>query len=148
MSFTRFHDDPDVIQKRLCEMTFTGVYQLNVPGNGMNNPYIDEPSIRLQKWGANLWSNTLDIDNKFKGLDRKLARDHQQFKTPNSSPKSYSTQQFLVDETRVSHPAWLYRDLNQYRPAHLFVNPQNNVTMKFENNQSTRILEKDYNSIY
>ena len=118
MAFTRFQDDPDVIQKKLCESTFTGIYHLNTPGNGMNNPYIDDTSIRLQKWGANLHSNTIDIDNKFKGLDRKLASDYQQFKEPDSQPKQYSSRSFLVDDSRATHPAWMYRDLGQYRPSH------------------------------
>ena len=144
MAFTRFHDDPDVIQKKLCEMTFEGVYQLNVPGNGLNNPYIEDPNIRLQKWGANLHSNTIEIDSKFKGLDRKLTSDYQQYTEPNSFKQSYSSNSFSVDESRASHPAWLYRDLSQYRPAHLYFNPQYNTTLKFENNQATRILEKDY----
>ena len=144
MAFTRFHDDPDVIQKKLCEMTFNGVYQLNVPGNGIHNPYIDDPNIRLQKWGANLHTNTIEIEHKFKGLDRKLASDYQVFKEPRSKPNTYSIKSFLVDESRASHPAWLYRDLTQYRPAHLYFNPQYNTTINFENNQPTRILEKDY----
>ena len=144
MAFTRFHDDPDVIKKKLCEMTFEGVYQLNVPGNGLQNPYVNDPNIRLQKWGANLQTNTIDIDSKFKGLDRKLASDYQKYKEPESQKQNYGTSSFLVDETRASHPAWLYKDLNQYRPAHLFYNPQSNTTLRFENNQPTRILEKDY----
>ena len=144
MAFTRFHDDPDVIQKRLSEMTFLGTYQLNVPGNGLNNPYINDPNVRLQKWGGNLWTNTIDIDNKFKGLDRKLSCDYDTFKEPNSTPNMYPSQEFLVDETRTSNPAWLYRDISQYRPSYLFYNPQYNLEKKFDNNQMTRILEKDY----
>jgi hypothetical protein len=148
MAFTRFSSDPDVINKRLVESTFNGVYHMNVPGNGLNNPYIDDTHIRLQKWGANLRTNTLDIENDLRGTNRKLGSDYQNYlKTSalsSSNAKSFSTNSFLTDETRASCPAWLFRDVQQYSPKFLPINPQLNVAMSFENNQATRNLEKDY----
>ena len=148
MAFTRFSSDPDVINKRLVESTFNGVYNMNVPGNGLDNPFIDDTHIRLQKWGANLRTNTLDIENDLRGTNRKLGSDYQNYlKTSalnKSSPNSFSTKSFLTDETRASCPAWLFRDLQQYSPKYLQINPQLNVAMSFENNQATRNLEKDY----
>jgi len=145
MAFTRFHDDPDVIQKKLCESTFSGIYYLNTPGNGVHNPYIDDVSIRLQGWGANMYTNTIEIDSNFKGLDRKLASDYKQYQDPVSSKKSYSTKSFLVDETRASCPAWLYRDLTHQRPDYLLFNPQEHVEERQLNvNVHTRNLEKDF----
>ena len=143
MAFTRFHDDPDVIQKKLSESIFSGIYHLNTPGNGINNPYIDDVSIRLQGWGANLHTNTMDIDSSFKGLDRKLSRDDKQYNKPQSNPFSYSKKTFSVDETRASHPAWLYRDLTHHRPSYLLHNPQQNTECMFIKNEPTRTLEKD-----
>jgi len=143
MAFTRFHDDPDVIQKKLSESVFSGIYHLNTPGNGINNPYIDDVNIRLQGWGANLYTNTLDIDSSFKGLDHKLTSDYKQYSIPKSNPYSYSTKCFSVDETRASHPAWLYRDLTQHRPSYLSWNPQENTECSFKMNEPTRTLEKD-----
>jgi hypothetical protein len=143
MAFTRFHDDPDVIQKKLSESVFSGIYQLNTPGNGINNPYIDDVSIRLQGWGANLHTNTIDLDSSFKGLDRKLTCDYLQYSKPKTNAYSYSTKSFLVDETRVTHPAWLYRDLTHHRPSYLLHNPQTNLELIFKNNEPTRTLEKD-----
>ena len=148
MAFTRFSSDPDVISKRLVESTFNGVYNMNVPGNGLDNPFIDDTHIRLQKWGANLRTNTLDIENDLRGTNRKLGSDYQNYlKTSalnKSSSNSFSTKSFLTDETRASCPAWLFRDLQQYSPKYLQINPQLNVAMSFENNQATRNLEKDY----
>ena len=143
MAFTRFHDDPDVIQKKLSESVFSGIYYLNTPGNGVNNPYIDDVSIRLQRWGANLHTNTLDIDSSFRGLDRKLTSDYKQYTKPNSNPYVYSKKSFLVDESRASHPAWLYRDLPHHRPSYLLNNPQQNTECVFIMNEPTRTLEKD-----
>ena len=144
MAFTRFHDDPDVIQKKLCESTFSGIYHLNTPGNGIHNPYIDDVSIRLQGWGANMLTNTVDIDSNFKGLDRKLASDYKQYAQPNTSKKNYTTGSFLVDETRASNPAWLFRDLTQYRPTPLIYDPQRHIqNERLGTNAPTRNLEKD-----
>ena len=60
MSFTRFHDDPCRINKQLQESTDPGRYMLNVPGNGDKPYYIEDPYIRIQGWGANLRTNTIN----------------------------------------------------------------------------------------
>jgi len=143
MAFTRFHDDPDVIQKKLCESVFSGIYHLNTPGNGIHNPYVDDVAIRLQRWGANLQTNTVDIESSFKGLDHKLTSDYKQYTNPNTSKKSYPTQSFLVDETRATHPAWLYRDVTQQRTSYPLFNPQERTEIEFKHNEPTRNLEKD-----
>ena len=44
MAFTRFHDDPARISKRLEESTFTGRYQLDRPGPGVDMPFYEEPT--------------------------------------------------------------------------------------------------------
>ena len=149
MAFTRFSSDKDVIEKKLCESTFSGIYQLNTPGNGVNMPYIDDTHIRLQKWGANLQSRSFNVENELRGTTRKLKSDYQLYnKSPiDSNKKQYSDKTFYVDESRASCPAWLFRDLTQHRPQLLDKNPQYNVFLSFENNQATRILEKDYYSI-
>lgn len=146
MAFTRFSNDKDVIQKRLCESTFNGIYHLNTPGNGLDMPYVNDSHIRLQKWGGNLRTNTLDIENDLRGLTRKLGSDFQIYtKTAASTDKkNYPTGDFLTDETRASCPAWLFRDTNQQRTQFLPINPQYNIALPFENNQDTRFLEKDY----
>ena len=57
--------------------------------------------------------------------------------------KNYKTQKGYIDETRASHPSWLYRDLEQTRWEYPLMDPQENVCKHFNNNISTRILEKD-----
>ena len=148
MSFTRFHDDPCRINKQLQESTDPGRYMLNVPGNGDKPYYIEDPYIRIQGWGANLRTNTINLESNLKGLNQPLSRDCLQnnyVKTAvNSSPISYpSTQPSFVEQSRVTHPAWTYRDLEQTNWYYPQLNPQENVCFPFQNNLSTRILEKN-----
>ena len=48
-----------------------------------------------------------------------------------------------TDETRATHPSWMYRALPQNREYPLFLNPQENVCLRFHNNLNTRLLERD-----
>jgi len=146
MSFTRFHDDPLRIQKQLQESTGTGRYQLDRPGNGMNMPYFEDPHIRLQNWGANVRTNTVDLESDFRGITRKLTHDIVDYKskTPITTVlSSYGTENAFVDESRATHPAWMYKDLEQSRYDFLLHDYQSKTEIPFENNSSTRIAEKD-----
>ena len=148
MSFTRFHDDPCRINKQLQESTDPGRYMLNVPGNGDKPYYIEDPYIRIQGWGANLRTNTINLESNLMGLNQPLSRDclkNNYSKTAvDSSPISYpSCCPSFVEQSRVTHPAWTYRDLEQTNWYYPQLNPQENVCFPFQNNLSTRILEKN-----
>ena len=142
MAFTRFHDDPDRISRKLAESTQVGIYHLNTPGNGMTNPYIEDIHVRLQKWGANLQTNGFEVSQALR--PQTLSRDALPYKKPETSSNSYGTSSFQVDETRTSLPAWTFREKPQAQYAFLPVNPQANLFFKFDNNCPTRMLEKDY----
>lgn len=144
MAFTRFNDDPVRIQKQLNESTQIGMYHLNTPGNGINLPYIDDINIRLQKWGGNMQTNGFGIEQELRGYRRIEKYDTQPFKSPSTSSIQYNNEHFHVDETRASLPAWTFRDKTQFRPNHLFLDPQKHLFIPFENNTQSRILEKDY----
>jgi hypothetical protein len=121
---------------------------LNVPGNGDKPYYIEDPYIRIQGWGANLRTNTINLESNLKGLNQPLSRDCLQnnyLKTAvSSSPISYpSCCPSFVEQSRVTHPAWTYRDLEQTNWYYPQLNPQENVCFPFQNNLSTRILEKN-----
>ena len=75
MSFTRFHDDPCRVRKELQESTGPGKYMLNVPGNGDKPCFMEDPFIRLQGWGANLMTNTINLESDLQGLSRSLNND-------------------------------------------------------------------------
>lgn len=149
MSFTRFHDDPVRIQKQLEESTFLGRYQLNKPGPGTQMPFFEDPNIRLQQWGANLHNNTIEFESELRGLTRTLNRDlpgknnYKDHTTP-TYPQSFSKMNPFVEESRATHPAWMYRDLEQPKWETPFLNPQANLDKPFHENVQTRILEKDY----
>ena len=152
MAFTRFNYDKQRTAKILQESTGPGRYMLNVPGNGSAPCFFEDPHIRLQKWGANIptvsTGHPVDIASDLDGRTRRTTKfcTAQQF--PNagvvqSTQKSYPTCAAYTEETRASHPAWMYRDLEQTRWEYPLLNPQENVCKTFHNNVSTRILEKD-----
>ena len=148
MSFTRFHDDPCRINKQLQESTGLGRYMLNVPGNGSKPLYMDDPFIRLQKWGGNLMTNTINLESDLFGLSRNMNRDDiqtndYQINAVKSRRVEYESKNPSTDQSRATHPAWTFRDLEQTKYNILPLNPQENVCLTFQNNLSTRILEKD-----
>ncbi len=149
MSFTRFHDDPARIKYGLEISTYSGRYALDTPGPGVNLPYLEDSQIRMQKWGANLMTNPINIESDLRGLTRHLNRDNIELNNyvntaAETSQKTHEKMQPFVDESRASHPAWMYRDLEQTRWEVPFINPLVNVEKKFHDNIQTRILEKDY----
>lgn len=153
MSFTRFHDDPARIQKQLEEWTFTGRYQLNVPGPGVDLAFQEDPHLRLQKWGANLRTNTINLESDLFGLSKTINRDpldesavQRPSANPHSSMPNYPLATPFVEESRASHPAWMFRDAVQPRWDYPMINPQalSQLEKPFHDNVQTRILEKDY----
>mgnify|MGYP001265220331 CR=1 FL=1 len=150
MSFTRFHDDPCRIKKNLQESVDQGLYYLNTPGNGTNLPFIEDPHIRLTKWGANLRSNTTNLESDLKGLTRKLAPNDSKTKNDYkansvaSSPMLFSQYNRPITlQPRTTNPAWTARDLEQVNWYILPLDPQENTCMNFQNNLNTNLLEKD-----
>ena len=57
MASTRFNYDSGRTIKHLQQSTGPGRYMLNVPGNGDKPEYMEDPHIRLEKWGGNLDNN-------------------------------------------------------------------------------------------
>jgi hypothetical protein len=150
MAFTRFHDDPCRVQKQLQQSTDPGRWILNVPGNGTEPDYMADPHVRIQTWGGNLMTNSIDLEGELRGVNRPLNRDclgkyqYQQFTVP-SKPIQYPTNsKMYTEESRAILPAWQFRDLEQVDWYYPPLNPQENTCMPFTNNLSTRILEKDY----
>ena len=148
MAFTRFHDDPNRIKKQVMESSFTGRYMLDVPGQGTDLPFVEDPHIRLQHWGANLRYNTINLESDLRGLTRPLNRDnaglneYKQFATEPSAVTYKNAEPFVL-ETRASHPAWMYKDLEQTRWETPLLNPHNGLEKGFLENLHTRNLEKD-----
>lgn len=154
MSFTRFNYDKCRTDKLLQESTGPGRYILNTPGWGDKPCFMNDPQIRMQGWGANLRKvpdgAPIDIDSDLIGITRPLTKDCSDKKYPykgvvRSKRVNYKECNAPVtDETRTTHPAWLYKDLEQDHRYILPLNPQENTCIPFQNNLNTRLLERDY----
>jgi hypothetical protein len=145
MAFTRFKYDDSRTIKSLQQATDPGRWVLNVPGNGADMPYFEDPQLIIQKWGANLHTNTIALENELRCMYRPLSRDCiQAEKQVKSKPIQYPTsKQVITDQSRATNPAWLYRDLEHPWWEYPLLNPQENTCLPFLNNLDTRILEKD-----
>lgn len=150
MSFTRFHDDPARIRKQLQQSVDPCRYQLNRPGQGLDLPFHEDPQMRLQYWAANLQNNSIQLESELRGMNRLWNRDlvemndYKKFTTPSTIMASYSSAQPFVEESRASHPAWMFRDVQQFKWEFPFLDPQHTAAEKpFHHNIQTRILEKD-----
>lgn len=149
MAFTRFNSDVTRIEKRLQESTDIGRYHLNVPGNGENPEFFEDPHIRLSKWGGNYRTNHINLDSDLKGLTRNLTHDNIknndfEINKNHSDKKSYKSNFMTTEQSRATHPTWETRDLQQDNFDYLYLDPQKNTCMPFYSNLNTRILDRDY----
>jgi hypothetical protein len=152
MSFTRFHDDPARIQKQLQESTYLARYQLDTPGQGVELPFMEDPNIRLQGFGANVFNkNTTQLESELFGITRRYnrdlfeANDYKKYGVTELGEKPYfKSQQPFVEESRATHPAWLFRSADVNRWEEPWLNPLVGLEKPFHENIQTRILEKDY----
>lgn len=156
MSFTRIHDDPERITQYLEQDYNINRYMLNVPGNGTKPYFIDDPYIRLQKFGGNISQNVVNVNSGLEGVARQLDSNCPNKPNPNNIliQDNFQQMNFPVISSTITHqpratmPAWELRGLERTDWNYLFTNPQNHAEVLFENNLSSRILEKDsYNSM-
>ena len=149
MAFTRFHDDYARVNKQLQESTDPGRWIINTPGCGVDgHKYISDPFCRLQHWGANIMTNTTDVEGDLMGLTRKSNRDDigdnsHYLNSVKTSKVNYQTNDFQTQQSLATNPGWLYKDLEQNNFNYLHFDPQENIFINFENNVNTTLLEKD-----
>lgn len=147
--FTSFRNDNARIKKEMEMSSFAGRYALNVPGAGLDLPFMEDPQVRMQYWGANLQSNMVDLEGELFSINRKISRDYNdrdQYKkfTVESQPiQQFSSRNPFVEESRSSCPAFVYRELESNRWELPWINPQANLEKSFHDNIQTRILEKN-----
>jgi hypothetical protein len=149
MACTRFKYDNCRTKKELQQSTDPGRWILNVPGNGANPCYIEDPQIIIQKWGANLRTNTINLESELKGVNKPLSRDclgkdnYKSYNVQNQAIEYPVCNNTFTEESRATNPAWWYRDLEQVDWGYPPINPQINTCLPFQNNLSTRILVRD-----
>jgi hypothetical protein len=87
------------------------------------------------------------LESELIGLGAPLSHDYDKRYTNRNLMNGYKiafpTSEVHVDESRASHPAFMYRDLEQPRWEAPILNPQANLEMPFANCMNTRILAKD-----
>jgi hypothetical protein len=129
--FTRFNSDPARLKKYAQESSGCSRYMLNTPGPGLSD-FMADPQIRLQTCGSNWSNNPIEIEDNLIRQKKKV-----------SSVLLSKDNNFLwVDETRASHPAFLYKSTFVDRWEKSFRNTP--IDIPFVTNLNTRILEKDY----
>jgi len=145
MAFTRFHDDPCRIMKQLQEFTGPGMHTLQVPGNGTSMPFVNDPQVRMQKWGANRHNNFVQVESELLGMTNKLSiRDCFSATEPNASPVNYPTHKAeITGQSRTVTPAWEVRSVQQPRWETLHVDLQAHALVPFQYNHETRQAARD-----
>ena len=148
MTSTRISNDEARIRDSLFKSTFAGRYNIDVPGNDGNYPsYISDPYIRIQGWGANLMTNAIDLESQLFGINHRLTKGCQKVsKIRNTQSIQYPECNNLTTlQPRAAMPAWTVKDTQSFiDPSILYLNPQENTALCFQNNISTRIMEKDF----
>ena len=151
MAFTRFHDDPSRISKSLQESVYSGDYYINTPGPGVLLPMQNDAQLRMQYWGANIRTNTINLESDLKGMTRTTnwhhadAQDYRRGATE-SQQVDYPNEAPFTEDSRASHPAWMYRDLPHDNWSFPILNPQNMATIEpqFFMDIQTRLLQRDH----
>lgn len=152
MAFTRFNYDECRTRKRLQQSTDVGNYHLNVPGNGIAPFYVEDPNIRIQKWGGNSYTNMIDVESNLKCIDKQLKCDtlRNKSKFVKTNQIQYpSTSLLNTQHSRDMIPAWKFKEVETIRSNYLYYNPQIKSTIPFTHNASSRTMGKEnYIPIY
>jgi len=146
MSSTRLYNDKNkIIMDNKFDYDSCN-YILNVPGNGLRPSFIKDPYVRMQKFGGNISSNIIDVNSNLIGLDRKIGRDCTQNEYNNNIYSAYNfpeIKETITRQPRAENPAWELRDQEKNHWDYPLKDPQNHIESPFDNNVSSRILEKD-----
>ncbi len=145
MASTRYIYDNCRVEKQLQESTGPGKYMLNVPGQGNTLSFFDDPHIRMQKWGGNLHNNFFNLERELQlpSFNLKDCFNFKEERILSIKKDTNNNNNEITNQSRVTHPIWTFREKECNNFDYLFMNPQENVCYPFENNISTRILEKD-----
>ena len=133
---TGIRSDTGRIQKKLEMSTFSGRYQLNVPGPGVDVGFIEDPYIRLQHWGCNLYHDRVTIENELTNRTSETTSHRPMSRHMNPA------QNVPTIESRSTLPAWLFRDKQIVRESISLAAAHDSDGPPAE---STRLLPKSIN---
>ena len=149
MANTRFNYDECRTKKGLQQATGPARYILNVPGNGDRPFFMADPQIIIQKWGANLQTNSINLESELLGINKKLGKDclgkdeYVNYNVPSRRVEYPTCTTLYTEQSRAVAPAWMVRDSEQVDWYYPPLDPQENTCLPFHNNLSTRIINKD-----
>ena len=150
-----FNNDPVRLQKRLNESVYSGNYYMNVPGWGGDKLfYFEDPQIRQQYFAGNMENNIVSLEGNLLGYKNKIQpkkserniSSEQEIISASTNPNStisFKNTGYLTDESRATHPAWTYRNLEYNYFENPFLNPQYCLERPFHYDIQTRIIEKN-----
>jgi hypothetical protein len=106
---TTIRNDKKRLQKEMEISSFSCRYHLDAPGPGVQVGYIESPYIRLQYWGANVYTDPLGIENE---LTHRYNQQNSQDKQKSIPIHHYinPNQAIITRESRTDIPAWIFRD--------------------------------------
>ena len=150
MAFTNIRYDNARTAVALVEATAACRYNLQVPGNGPKPCYLEDPCLRIQKWGANLRTNSVDLETALRGQMRTTGCDAAPAGKgglpvlPASEAMTYPVCDApSVEQTRAIDPPWTALDKDHTRWLSLWNDPQEMTQIPFPCYLSTRVLHKD-----
>ena len=156
MSFNRLDYDTCAYKQELAESSGPGDYQLTTPFISCADCFNKDPQIILQRSGNSVASKIpmVDVDSELLNLNRKLSncsRDSfiPKFNKTGEIDNSIETTDFkncdmpTTENTRLSNPSCNLRGTGWNRWEWLCQDPQERVTIPFDNNISNRIMFKD-----
>ena len=109
---------------------------------------MEDPHIRLEKWGANLDNNAIDLESDLRGMTRTVNRDevpknthltHQVDRIERGMSRLNSS---ATDQSRATNPTWWHKEEQQYRPDILFYNPQDRIIPDFKSNKVRELSKR------
>lgn len=147
MSFTRLPFDTCAYKHSLLESIGSCDYMLD--RNAPCKPcFVPDPSINVQRNGAALCPNLIDVDSELLGLTRKAS--HCPSKQYLPSDKAYcgavpsdECNDLRAEHCRISNPSCTLRCTGWNRFEYLCKNPQDKVEIPFEWNINNRLVVKD-----
>jgi hypothetical protein len=93
-----------------------------------------------------MWSDSTNLESEFRGLGRPLnhgTKTYQESRLCYGSQQPFLSSDIHTEESRASHPAWIFRDLEQTRWEAPIINPQAHVIKPFDDLIQSRIISKD-----
>jgi hypothetical protein len=137
---SRINNDEARITKEMEISSFIGRYQINAPGPGVQVGFIEDPHIRLQLYGANLYTNMIGIENELTNRTREVAVCKPLTRYVNPAQNNPTI------ESRIALPAWIFRDKENPRESISVTLPYDVGSGTDSSGQSSRLMFKRINN--